>query len=227
MTIQEYFGDWSAVVDLQEADRIIRKLSTSSHNICPDVKDVFKAFRLCSYNNLKVLILGQDPYFDYRNHHPTATGIAFANSRDTSEDNYSSSLDVLRESVIDYSLPHGNINFDPSLEEWESQGVLLLNAALSCEAGKPGSHYLMWKPFISSLLVAFSKCNPGIVYVLMGSIAQSYLPCIDESLNHVICIKHPSWYARQGEKMPHDLWRRVNNILIGQSGKGINWYTEY
>lgn len=167
------------------------------------------------------------PYPNIINGKPVATGIAFANSRDTPEDSYSPSLEVLRESVIDYSLPHGSINFDPSLEEWEKQGVLLLNSALSCEAGKPGSHYLLWKPFISSLLIALSKNAPGTVYVLMGNAAQSYLSYIDEKLNHVICTKHPSWYARQGEKMPHDLWKRIDNILIGQSGKGINWYTEY
>ena len=227
MTIQEYFGDWSTVIDLQEADRIIRKLSAFPSALCPTVKDVFKAFRLCPLHSLRVLILGQDPYFTYRNHRPVATGIAFANSRDTPESDYSPSLDVLRESVINYSLPHGSLNFDPSLEEWERQGVLLLNVALSCEAGKPGSHFLLWKPFISSLLTALSKYAPGTVYVLMGSMAQSFISCIDDRFNHVFCTKHPSWYARQREKMPGSLWREINNILIGQGGNGINWYTEY
>ena len=60
MSIEEYFGDWANVVDLKEADRIIKKLSASKYIICPQLKDTFKAFRLCSRKNLKVLILGQD-----------------------------------------------------------------------------------------------------------------------------------------------------------------------
>ena len=60
MTIQEYFGDWSKVIDLTEADRIIRKLSASNHTICPQIKDIFKAFRLCKLNNVRVIIIGQD-----------------------------------------------------------------------------------------------------------------------------------------------------------------------
>lgn len=60
MTIQEYFGDWSNVIDLKEADRIIKKLSASNYMICPQLKDIFKCFRLCSLNNVRVIIIGQD-----------------------------------------------------------------------------------------------------------------------------------------------------------------------
>ena len=60
MTIQEYFGDWSKVVDLKEADRIIRKLSASKHVICPQLSNIFKAFRLCFLRDLRVVIIGQD-----------------------------------------------------------------------------------------------------------------------------------------------------------------------
>ena len=62
MTIQEYFGDWSKVVDLKEADGILRKLSASHRIICPQLQDVFKCFRLCSLHDLRVVIIGQDPY---------------------------------------------------------------------------------------------------------------------------------------------------------------------
>ena len=60
MTIQEYFGDWSKVVDLAEADRILRKLSASKNIICPKLKDIFKAFTLCPFSNLRVVLIGQD-----------------------------------------------------------------------------------------------------------------------------------------------------------------------
>lgn len=223
MTIQEYFGDWAGVMDLKEADGIIMKLSASHHHICPQLKDIFKAFLLCPLKNLRVVIIGQDPYPQKG----VATGLAFANSSDTPEDSYSPSLEILRESVIDYTIPHRTITFDPDLEKWEEQGVLLLNSALTCELGKIGSHVLLWRPFMTSFLTNLSKCSTGIVYVLMGSQAQTLEPYINHQFNHVIRIRHPSYYARTKTRMPSDIWNQVNNILIGQNGYGIEWYKEY
>lgn len=223
MTIQEYFGDWSKVLDLTEANGIMKKLSASHHEICPQLQDIFKAFRLCPLNNLRLVILAQDPYPQ----RGVATGLAFANHADTPEDSYSPSLEVLRESVINYTIPHRTITFVPDLEKWETQGVLLLNSALSCEQGKAGSHMLLWRPFMKSLLISLSQYHTGIVYLLMGTQAQTFEPYINKRLNHVIKSKHPSWYARQRLRMPSDIWKEINSILIGQYGYGIEWFTEY
>jgi uracil-DNA glycosylase len=222
MTIQEYFGDWCKVIDTTEADRILKKLISSKQIICPKAKDIFKAFTLCSLHDLRVVVLSQDPYPQV----DRATGIAFANSKDTLQGNYSPSLEVLMESVIDFSCPHDNIIFDPSLEKWEAQGVLMLNSALSCTLGKPGSHSLMWRPFIKTFLTNLSCYDTGIIYVLMGTEAQSFLPYINSKYNHIINTKHPSWYARNHIPMPSDLWHQINKILIGMYGYGIEWYKE-
>ena len=222
MTIEEYFGDWSKVIDLAEADRILKKLSASKNIICPKLKDIFKAFTLCPFSNLRVILLSQDPYPQKG----IATGLAFANSSDTPDTKLSPSLEVLKESVINYKIPHRTINFDPSLEKWETQGVLLLNSALSCELGKVGSHVIMWRPFIKSLLINLSKYHTGLVYVLMGTQAISLEPYINRQFNYVIRIRHPSWYARQKQKMPSDIWQEINSILINQNGYGIEWYEE-
>jgi uracil-DNA glycosylase len=211
------------VIDLQEADRIIKKLSASNHIICPQLKDIFKCFRLCSLSNLRVVLIGQDPYPQKG----VATGLAFANSPDTPEDSYSPSLEILRESVINYTIPHRRVTFAPDLEKWEAQGVLLLNSALSCEVGRVGSHTLLWRPFIKSLLTNLSKYHTGLIYLLMGTQAQSLEPYINKQFNHVIHIRHPSWYARQRQRMPSDIWQEINTILIGQNGYGIEWLTEY
>lgn len=224
MTIQEYFGDWAKVVDLHEADRIIRKLSASSHNICPQLKDIFRAFTLCPFNSLRVVVLGLDPYNNLKGGRPVATGLAFANSPDTTK--LSPSLEVLKESVINYTIPHGTIIFDPSLEKWEEQGVLLLNSALTCQLGRVGSHTLLWWPFMKSLLTNLSCYHTGVVYVLMGNQAQNLEPFINARFNHIIRIRHPSWYARNKTRMPSDIWNEVNEILIGQNGYGIEWYKE-
>ena len=226
MTIEEYFGDWSKVIDTKEADKIVRRLAVGKQQVCPQIKDIFKAFTLCKLSNLKVVIVGQDPYSDLWKGKPRATGIAFANPTDTPKENYSHSLEILMESVIDFSYPHGNITFDPSLEEWEEQGVLMVNSALSCITGRPGSHRLLWRPFMASFLQNLSTYTNGIVYVLLGSQAQSFAPCISQRFNHIIKARHPSWYARNKCPMPHDLWSQIGEILIGMNGEGIQWYKE-
>jgi len=235
MTIQEYFGPWQQVINLQEADSLIQRLCMLAHRdnliICPQIKDIFKAFHLCPLSSLRVVIIGQDPYptlsgCGTTTSIPVATGIAFANRPSTPSSSFSPSLSVLSDSVIDFTVPHGIINFDPSLEKWEEQGVLLLNSALSCIAGQPGSHSLLWRPFISSLLTSLSRHTVGIVYVLMGSQAQSFRHCINEQSNHVLCTKHPAWYARNHSRMPSSIWHDINSILIGLNGYGIQWYSE-
>ena len=224
MTIEEYFGDWCKVIDLKEADRLMKTLVHSKERVCPEPINVFKAFRICPLNSLRVVMVGQDPYFDIYKGKPRATGIAFANPEGTPEKDYSPSLDVLRDSLIDFTIPHFDINFDHCLESWERQGVLMLNSALTCIAGRPGSHFLMWRPFMRYLFLNLSKHTTGIIYVLMGQQAQSLKQYINENFNFVIETKHPSWYARNGTQMPPDIWKRVNEILIGQNGYGIKWY---
>ncbi len=222
MTIQEYFGDWCRVIDLKEADKVTKALAHSRQVVCPQIKNVFKAFELCPFSNLRVVIMGQDPYPQKG----VATGIAFANDRETPVENLSSSLEVIRDSVIDWTVPHRRVIFEPDLEEWEKQGVLLLNTALSCELGKAGSHNLLWRPFISSFLTNLSKWSCGIVYALMGSSAQSFESCINKQFNHILKCRHPAYYARTNTVMP-DIWKNINNILVDLNGYGIEWYKEY
>ena len=113
MTKEEYFGDWSTVIDLHEADIILKRLSASNHIICPQLKNIFKAFHLCPLHSLRAVLIGQDPYPNLRafpwdssqGRVPVATGLAFANASDTPDNHLSPSLEVLRESVIDYTIP--------------------------------------------------------------------------------------------------------------------------
>lgn len=223
MTIEEYFGDWCSIIDTNEVKKIVQKLLPFKHSICPNLKDIFKAFRLCPLHNVRTVLIGQDPYFTYKDNKPVATGLAFANSSDTFEKDYSPSLKVLRDSFINFGMPHESINFDSSLESWERQGVLLLNTALSCIKGKTGSHTLMWRPFITSFLTNLSKATTGIVYVLMGSDAQSLKSYINSRFNYIIETKHPAYYARTHSQMPN-IWNKINQILIDQNGYGIKWY---
>lgn len=228
MSIEDYFGEWKNVVPLGEVSDIMANLKKSKSVFCPLLKDVFKAFEVCPYSNLKVVVLGQDCYPDMRNGKPVATGVAFANSKDTPVDRYSPSLKILMDSFIDFSIPHGRINFDPSLEQISSQGVLFMNTALTCVAGRPGSHMLLWRSFIQSFLKNLSRHKTSIVYVLLGSEAQALKDCIDGRYNYILTDKHPAFYARMKTSMPCGIWKSVNDIIKSINGKEeeIKWFQE-
>lgn len=228
MTVEEYFGKWRNTVPLDEVRKIMTVLNRTKKQICPALKDVFKAFEVCPYDDLKVVVIGQDCYSDIRGGKPVATGIAFANTKDTSDNEYSPSLKILMESFIDFSVPHSCVTFDPSLEDISRQGVLFINTALTCEAGKPGSHMLLWRNFITTLLKNLSRHKTGIVYVLLGSEAQALKNRIDSGYNYILTDKHPAFYARMKTPMPSGIWKSVNDIIKSINGKDeeIKWFQE-
>jgi uracil DNA glycosylase len=153
-----------------------------------------------------------------------ATGLAFGNN--TQDDEYlSASLKVVKEAAINYNIPHNNIIFDNSLESWAKQGILLLNSALTCELNNVGSHVRIWTPFISKLIENISNYDDGYVFILFGNQAQSYQPFIKG--NHKIIIaKHPAYYARRREEMPHNIFTEMNDYLRDQYNINIELYKE-
>ena len=221
MTKEEYFGEWLNVLPTKEMQEVISRVSPIKNKICPAYKDIFKAFNKCPYRKLRLVIVGQEPYFQKN----VATGLAFANFNNISEKQLSPSLQVIKESIINYEIPHNLITFASELEEWAEQGVLLLNTALTCEINKPLSHSLLWRPFISQLIKNICNYNSGIVWLLLGSSAQSFKPYINK-YQYIIEAKHPSFYARNNKKMPYNIWYEINKILIELNGYGITFYKE-
>lgn len=223
MTIDEYFGDWMKVLDRNETVKIMNWLKTTdSSTLCPSIKNVFKAFKLCSYNECKVIFIGQDPFPQKG----VAQGILFGNSSDTPEDKLSPSLKVVKESVINFDIPHNLITFDPTLESWAKQGILMLNSALTTEVGKVGIHTLKWRPFVGSFLKNMSEKNPGIIYVFFGSQAKSLDTYINNNNNYKLFIEHPAYYARLNKRMPSDIWYTVQKLVYNIYGTLIEWYKE-
>ena len=223
MTIDEYFGDWMKVLDRKETVKIMNWLKTTdSSTLCPSIKNVFKAFKLCSYNECKVIFIGQDPFPQKG----VAQGILFGNSSNTPEDKLSPSLKVVKESVINFDIPHNLIIFDPTLESWAKQGILMLNSALTTEVGKVGIHTLKWRPFIGSFLKNMSEKNTGIIYVFFGSQAKSLNTYINNNNNYKLFIEHPAYYARLNKRMPSDIWYTVKKLVYNIYGTSIEWYKE-
>jgi Uracil DNA glycosylase len=223
MTIEEYFGDWMKVIDKAEAMKIMGWLKTLNPNtLCPALPNVFRAFKLCPYNKCRVVFIGQDPYPQKG----VATGVLFGNSKDTPEDKLSPSLQVVKESVIDYGVYHNLYTFDNTLESWAKQGILMINSALTCRVNAVGSHVNEWRPFVSKLVKNLSTRETGIIYVLFGRQAQTLKPYIDERYNDIIEIEHPAFFARTNQIMPHSVFAEVNNLLYGRYGEKIEWYKE-
>ena len=222
MTIDEYFGDWMKVLDRNETMKIMGWLrSINQSTLCPNIKDVFKAFKLCPYNKCRVIFVGQDPYPQ----RGVAQGVLFGNSSDTPENKLSPSLQIIKESVINFEIPHNLITFDPTLESWAKQGILMINSALTTEVGKIGVHMMKWRPFMIAFLKQMSMINPGIIYVLFGSQAQILEPYISKN-NYVLKIEHPAYFARTNKKMPYHIWKDINRILYDLYGERIEWFKE-
>jgi uracil-DNA glycosylase len=156
-----------------------------------------------------------------------ATGVLFGNRKEVDEDNLSPSLNVVKEAAINFEVPHYCITFDQTLESWARQGILMINSALTVEMNKVGSHTMMWRPFISKLLRNISENNLAGVYVLFGKQAQTFKPYINSKSNFIIEVEHPAYFARNGTKMPHQLFADVSNKVKEIYGVPIDWYQEY
>lgn len=225
MTSDEYFGDWMKVIDRTELNNVMVKVGQEYRRkpLCPAQPDVFKAFELCPLKDLKVVMLGQDPYPQKG----VATGILFGNRKEVNEDNLSPSLNIVKEAAINFEVPHYCITFDQTLESWAKQGILMINSALTVEMNRIGSHVMLWRPFIAKLLKNLSEYNTAIVYVLFGRQAQTFKPYINSRFNHIIEIEHPAYFARNGTRMPHQLFVDISNEVKRIYGVPIKWYEEY
>lgn len=221
MNIADYLGDWMTVIDKEELNKVLRSLSIkyTKELIEPSANKVFKAFNSCPFSKLQVIFLGQDPYCQKN----VATGIAFGNNVKKDSD-VSPSLQVLKDSVINYITPTVNVNFDNSLESWSKQGILMLNSALTVEVNKPGSHTMMWRPFISKLLQNLSNSQSALIYVLFGNQAQTFIPYINKNFNVILKEKHPSYYARTETMMPYDIFKEIDIKLKYQYNTTIKWF---
>jgi uracil-DNA glycosylase len=151
----------------------------------PATELVYRAFYATPFNDVKVVILGQDPY-PTRGH---AHGLAF--SVPASVRNLPPSLrNILREYTNDLHLPLPR-NGDLSL--WADRGVLLLNTILTVQEGKPLSHKgLGWEKLTIEVIQKLSEYRDGLVFILWGNHAQQYRGLIDENKHHVLVSPHPS-----------------------------------
>lgn len=225
MRLEEYLGRWMRVIDKKELLTILSKLEVEYKRkpICPMQGDVFKAFKLCPYDDLKVVMLGQDPYPQKG----VATGLLFGNKKEVDEENLSPSLQIVKEAAINLEIPHKSIIFDQTLESWAEQGILMINTALTVEMNRVGSHVMLWRPFVANLLKKLSEYETGIIYVLFGKQAQTFKPYINKQFNIILEENHPAYFARTETRVPSIVFEQVSKLTKDKYGIPITWYTEY
>tara|TARA_B100000212_G_scaffold96989_1_gene71184 strand:- start:366 stop:1031 length:666 start_codon:yes stop_codon:yes gene_type:complete len=184
-------------------------------HIFPHPKNIFKAFELTPVNDVKVVILGQDPY-----HGPNqAHGLAFSVQEDIKIP--PSLSNIYKELYDDLNIP---IKRSGNLESWAKQGVLLLNSVLTVESGKANSHKnIGWEKFTESVISLISKKKGILVFLLWGSYAHKKEDFI-ESNNHLILKSvHPSPLSAYNGFFGCKHFSKANNFLKKNNIKEIVW----
>lgn len=221
MNFPELPDDWNKFLKSETEQVYFQNLKTQVLNayqsqMCyPAISDLFHAFETCTLSNTKVVLLGQDPY-----HGPKqANGLSFSVS--DGQKIPPSLKNIFRELISDihsFEIPSSG-----NLELWAKEGVLLLNAILSVEAGKPGSHKLMgWEQFTDAVIKHLSDSKPHLVFLLWGNFARSKKHFIDETKHLVLCAAHPSPLAR-GAFFGSRHFSQTNNFLKSKGLNEINW----
>lgn len=220
MTTNLLHNSWAKMLKTEFEKSYISALSTflekerASSTIYPKESEVFNAFNLTSFENTKVIILGQDPYHGANQAHGLSFSVNYGVKTPPSLANIYKEL----KTDIDFSVPsHGN------LTTWATQGVLLLNATLTVRAGEPGSHQKKgWEPFTDSIIKLISDKKEHCVFLLWGNFAKSKSTLIDLEKHLVLTAAHPSPLAG-GAFFGSKHFSKTNEYLISKEKEPINW----
>jgi len=165
-------------------------------DVFPASSEIFRAFKLTPYGNLRVVIIGMDPYPTIYNEKPVACGLSFApRDRNYVPPSLRKMYDRIKE---DFYKEEMTFPVDLDIEYWAKQGVLMLNAALTVEHGKPGSHMKVWTNWTEEVIKAINEYSSGVIFCLWGKDAQAFKEKIG---NHHIVLEaeHPVAAKYQGE----------------------------
>lgn len=191
------------------------KQEYSSQTIYPPGKEVFRAFDACDFNDVKVVIIGQDPY-----HGPgQANGLCFS-VRDGIRQP-PSLVNIFKEIHSDLKKP---IPKSGNLERWAEQGVLLLNATLTVRASTPGSHQNKgWETFTDAVIRKVSEEREHVVFLLWGAYAQRKGEVINRSKHLVLMSAHPSPFSADRGFFGCRHFSKANDYLKSKGIAEIDW----
>ena len=200
----------------QNFANIVKFLNSQTAVIYPPKDLIFNAFNLCKIENLKVIIVAQDPY-----HNPQeAMGLAFSVPQGV---RIPPSLKNIFKELIDDINSNILVNISSDLSDWARQGVLLLNSALTVEKNRPVSHAKIgWQGFINGVIKIINLRFNHCVFMLWGNHAKALSPLIDPNSHLILQAAHPSPLAR-GAFFGSRHFSKCNEYLLAHSKTPIKW----
>lgn len=194
--------------------KLFIKQERQTNIVYPKKEEVFNALKLTPFENVKVIIIGQDPYHGPNQAHGLSFSVNYGIKSPPSLMNIFKEL----QSDVGFQIPnHGN------LTSWAKQGVLLLNATLTVRAGVPGSHQKRgWEEFTDAIIKLISQEKQHCVFLLWGNFARTKRDLIDLEKHLVLEAAHPSPLAR-GAFFGSKHFSKTNEYLISKSIEPIQW----
>ena len=193
---------------------LFQKLNHQTENIFPIKSDIFRAFNLVKPNDVKLVIIGQDPYI----HKGEAIGVAFGINE--SARTPPSLNNIFKEIRNEFNLPEDH-EFDKTLSNIAEQGVLLLNTILTVNEGKSNSHKdFGWERFTRYIISRLNETT-NCVFLALGRQAEKFIEGIDDS--RAVIAGHPSPLNRSGNFLNSNVFALVNAVLSEQGFVPINW----
>ena len=215
-----FHNDWDTVLKDELQKEYFKNLLSQVNNlykektIYPPKKDVFNAFRL-SYNDVKVVIIGQDPYHGEGEAH----GFAFSCLKTPIPP---SLKNIYKELYDDLGIEKNML--DGNLFPWVKQGVMLLNAGLTVEKDKPNSHKdLDWHLFTDEVIRKLNEREKPVVFILWGNNARAKKALITNKQHLVIESAHPSPFSARNGFFGSKPFSKTNNFLIKNGINPIKW----
>lgn len=216
-------GTWKEVLKNEftktyflEIATFLRTEKMTGKTIYPPGGQIFNAFNLTHFDNVKVVILGQDPY-----HGPgQAHGLCFSVAPGIKPP--PSLVNIFKEMHNDLGLPIPNHG---TLTKWAEQGVLMLNASLTVRAGEPMSHSKIgWAQFTNAVIKKISDEKEHVVFILWGKFAQEKQELIDATRHHLILkAAHPSPYSADSGFFGCKHFSKTNQFLVQNGIDPIDW----
>lgn len=186
-------------------------------NVMPEGDEMFKAFQMVPYSDVKVVIVGQDPYHQ----EGVADGLAFSSKIETFIPQTLSKI----YDTIEKETGKVNLERNPSLNAWAKQGVLLLNRSLTVEKGNPNSHSeIGWKKFTDFVFNRLREHSENLVFLLWGTSARNIKPIVDDGRHLVLTSEHPAFAAKDARDWENNnCFIKTNSFLRSLNKTEINW----
>lgn len=222
--MNELINDWNELLLEEFNSDYYLKLKSfldeeyKNKQVYPEAQNIFNALKYTPYKDVKVVILGQDPYHGDSQAH----GLSFSVMAGTSIP--PSLLNIYKELHNDLGCYIPNNGY---LKKWSDQGVLLLNTVLTVRSGEANSHKnIGWERFTSKIITLLNDKKNPLVFILWGKNAETKQSLITNPIHHIIKSVHPSPLSAHRGFFNSKPFSNTNNFLISQGTKPVNWQIE-